>query len=1117
MVNRFSLEVKCMWNKLNVESHGPSGRTPRLAMMRMQPMLVAMILLGCLRPGAQAQGEGREGSPAVVNPVAASPLRQAISLDGTWDFATDPQKIGEAQHWFDPGTALPGKQSIQVPGCWEAQGIGGPGLSTTVTPERSVRPLKGSYVGAAWYRKAVTIPLNWGDKRVWLKVGGVNAQGWFWVNGQFVARLSSYCGTYKYDVTDLVKPGETATVAALVRNDVPSFKGLFGWIHRFGGIYRSVELEATPARLVDYAYVDGIYDEKKASVHVRLRSTGGSGADQCEVTVKISALTGEKAGAGTGSVTLAGAGTQEVVVDAPLSPFNAWSPEHPNLYKAEITLRAGGREIDGWVERFGVKKIEVRGDRFFLNNQPCFIRGYGDDFVYPLTLTTPASREEHRKRLAMAKAYGFGYVRHHTHCEIPEYYEMADELGIMVQPELPYYGPQPSDGVFRPKEDLLELDAHYRRYVSFTTFCTGNEGWLGSPADVEVYKLAKEIDPLRLAQHQDGGKNTPENSDFGTGPITTWPAGSFTSTRPYFCHEYMNLATMEDPRLAAKYSGVIKPSVTPETFKGELDQAGLSWEWGMAILDGGNTLQRIYQKQGLEHARLEPGCDGYIYWTIADVGFPAAQGLFNQFWEVKPNGASAEYFREFNRPTAILAQMNPADQILGAGDQLEVDWRISAFDTQAIADKTLNWKIEADGKTLAQDVIAGVNAATGDVKSIGKSVLVAPAVDRAVKARLVVELAETGIRNSWDIWLFPQPKTGEGRGLAASEGIYRELSQRYPGLARAGSPEADAAGLLLTDKLDQAAMQTLAQGKNVLLLRLSGPNPGVHLGWWGMSGQTGTAVARHPAFGDFPHEGVMNQLFFRLIKGTTKAGEAEIKTVEPLMVGSGNQGYLIHVFQAKAGRGKLLASGLDLLSGKSEAAYLLDQFIAYARSERFQPQGSFDLEQVRARMEEADRLAKSMNGWSQTLRAVEKQPYNSFMGVTDMAIVRLNSGDRSLDWRTQPVPRELDPAKDFTFKWAAGMGYMSEPGGTLTLRLNGKDLIDFEPGIKKATWHRAEGKITLQYESKTTNDIDGSGYMTLTLPASMLKPGEPANLSVAPKAGASRRWFGVYETPAATP
>ena len=131
-----------------------------------------------------------------------------------------------------------------------------------------------------------------------------------------------------------------------------------------------------------------------------------------------------------------------------------WSPEDPKLYVADarIVPATGTRAIDGWRERFGVRKWEVRGSDFYLNNRKHFVRGFGDDNIYPITFCSPASREEHRRHLELAKEYGFNYVRHHTHCEIPEYYEAADEVGIMIQPELPYYGRAAHGGVcLRPE------------------------------------------------------------------------------------------------------------------------------------------------------------------------------------------------------------------------------------------------------------------------------------------------------------------------------------------------------------------------------------------------------------------------------------------------------------------------------------------------------------------------------------------------------------------------------------------------------------------------------------------------------------------------------------------
>ena len=74
------------------------------------------------------------------------------------------------------------------------------------------------------------------------------------------------------------------------------------------------------------------------------------------------------------------------------------------------------------------------------------------------------------------------------------------------------------------------------------------------------------------------------------------------------------------------------------------------------------------------------------------------------------------------------------------------------------------------------------------------------------------------------------------------------------------------------------------------------------------------------------------------------------------MVGHGSQGYLAHVFQAKASNGRLFASGLNLLSENPESVYLLHQFIEYVRSPYFNPQGHLPTTQLKKWKEAAKLL-----------------------------------------------------------------------------------------------------------------------------------------------------------------
>jgi len=916
----------------------------------------------------QASQAGRQAVPAVVNPVLRSKLRQTMILDGDWDFAVDPNQQGEKGGWYRPGVALPDQTTIQVPACWEAQGVGGRGTTHNMwPPEQANKPLRGSYVGAAWYKKRVKIPPEWRGKEIWLKFGGVNAQGWFWANGTFLSHDKSFCGTYKYRVTDLVDADANLVIAVKARNDVPSAKGLLNYIHVFGGLYRSAELEATPPVLIDYAYVEGDLDARAAKVHVKVRSTDAEDETvQAEVTVAT--LDGRRAGGAVADVTVPAGATADVFLNVQIDPFRSWSPEHPNLYRADIVLKRGGKAVDGWTERFGVRKWEVRGADLYLNNRRYFVRGYGDDAIYPLTLVSPASRETHRRNLQLAHDFGFNYVRHHTHCELPEFFEAADEVGMMVQPELAYWGARPSAGAgwFRPKEDLTELVTHYRRYVSLATYSTGNEGHLGSPIDQQVYALAKKLDPTRLFMHQDGGHNVPGNSDFGTGPMFIWKANTIPDGgRAWIAHEYLNLAVCRDPRLAAKYTGAQLPPLPQELYKNELDSSGLDIAWRDSALDAGHHLQKLWQKIGLESARLDTACDGYSYWTILNVDCFADQGLLDQFWGVKKS--TPEFFCQFNGATAILAAhgRSPigADQrILAEGDALKVDWWISHFDEAPLEQAVLLWHVETDGpapirrsaesrragSVLGRGRVEGIELGAGMAAKVGAVSWTVPALRKPVHARLVAAIEKTEIRNSWDLWLFPRPEKTSGKGLAASEQVHKVLASRYPGIALVGEPMAKRARVMITDRMDQAFFEALEAGKSVVLAKLPGPRQSLMTGWWLMGHatgeQTGAVIAESPVFGDFPHQGHLNLLFSRLLGTAVKCSEMTYRGTEKLIVTRGKPplGYLAYAFQGKAGKGKLLACGLNVLNDNVEAAHLLDQFIKYARSPRFEPRGEFD-------------------------------------------------------------------------------------------------------------------------------------------------------------------------------
>jgi beta-galactosidase len=1046
---------------------------------------------------AETQEQQREATPAKVNPVLRSKLSQTISLDGKWDFATDPQKQGEKKQWYRSDVPLPNKRDIQVPGCWEAQGVGEPGYSQPpairVVFEVANRPILASYHGSAWYRKTIEVPAKWQDNKIWLKFGGINSVGWIWVNGKFVAKHYEYAGTYKYDITDLVTAGKSATVAVLVRNDIPSLQGESQCIRTYGGLYRSVELEATPSVLVDYAYVQGDLDTKSAAVHATIRSEA-SESRKVKVEVKLKTLKGKKAGKASKSITIEPGKTTEVVFDIPVKPFKSWSPEHPNLYRADIVIKDGKKAVHGWVERFGIKKFETHNKQFLLNNNPHFLRGYGDDHTYPLTICSPADRKAHLENLSKARAFGFNFVRHHTHVEFPEYFQAADELGMMVQPEIPYLPHEDgvksqSGGRIDPLGDLRTLVKHFRGYVSLSVYGGGNEGHYKDELAKELYELAKELDPSRPWISQDGdnkintanGLNTQLTGDYsdfqamtrvGSGDPFQVPITEEEDKWPLLQHEFQSFSTGPDARLEPKYRDGYAPDQKLADAQALVEAVGLDWKWGAACIDAGHRLQSIFHKIGLESSRLDPRLDGYTLWLLVDFPPFAYNGIMDVFYGYKQN--TPEYFRTFNQSVVLLAKdpdpkpwlfitnekwpsLGPPDYVFDqaaiekrmtenptvmrpmlnafydrplyvSGQTIPVEWAVSNFGEVPIKNAKMTWRLFDGKEVLSKKTLSNVTVEIGDVATVTKAQITMPEVTKPLKARLELAIDRGRWSNSWDIWVFPElkKKADLGQKLAVSEGLYDLLSNRYDNVVRLTDPAAKDAKVLIVDEDGDAIVESLKQGKKVLYLNVPEKQRitvgARRMGSWFWREQAGTVIeAEHPAFGDFPNEGFMNQPWFRLMDRAAKlTPNGPVKQADMLMVGYGNVGefsfafntnvgYYSYVFEANSGKGSVLVSGLDLTRNNRdlpESAYLLDQMIRYVVSEDFSPTGRVDPSFFRG-MVDATAILKQLNGFDKIINTVVSQSYDSgSFGLLPTHFVRQTDGKGTLKWRTKPLTED---------------------------------------------------------------------------------------------------------------
>ena len=1094
---------------------------------------------------------GRESSLAVVNPVIRSPHQSVLSLRGDWEFAVDPEAVGIKNDWMKPGANWSGLRTMPVPGNWESNGVGEPGISTTwdCKWDHAPTPLRNIYIGSAWYRKNVNIPENWNGKKVWLKIGGVRAQGWFWINGQPVGHVTNYCGSFKFDVTDLVQPGTDAILTALIRNDVPARNGQVSSRHIWGGINRDIELEATPEIRLDNVECFGNFDEKNVKVRLVLGHDIKEKGNKSAVKIDVKTLDQndpikpiKNVGSIRKEIVLGNGSVTEAFVVVGLSEFRPWSPESPNLYLAEVSLYGNdGKTIThGWSERFGIKKLEVRNKRFFLNDKPYFLRGYGHDDIHPLTLISPADRDYHRKTLKIARAAGFVYTRQHTYCDIPEYFDAADELGIMIQLELPYY---PYNGYhtvesfdFDPKRDLNEAIDHHRRYVSQTTYSMGNEGHLGTPLDNELKTLVHERHPGALAHHNDGGVNTPSNSDFDSPnawcspyhtaatSIEPWQPGAFDYVdMPFVAHEYLNLALKFDPRISDRFTGVILPPRPIDRYEKQLTNRGLDRRWGDACLDAGHALQKYYQKAGLESARLDPECDGYSFWGFLDSIIKyggeddfTGQGMFNAFREPKINGVTPEQVVRFNGPSTILMTSDLKSPILVAGEKVRLTLIASYFSPNDVKNGNLVWTLKSGNKLLVTGKIGNITLATGDVKKVGEADFTVPECANAEALTFEATLFGSSkplAVNDWKFWMFPKREKKTLQGVAVTSALFETLAKRYDGLLKAETSEAD---IVIGKSNEPAVAAALSKGKRVFLIGDAGGPPNVSLGWWWIGDQVGTAFAKHAAFGDFPHEGFISPLWFRLIKkGIPITADMPFGKMEFLAVGEGRSDYFLYAAQTAADNGTkiLLTHGLDLLADTPEGTYLLDQMLDYVRSDAFQPTGKFDvggyLEEIRLR----EIALTQMNGWQRTISSPLQYTGDAY--ITGRGTMRFTFFDKPGDivWDSLPVAEPADENdQTYTFHWLFGVGFVPDRSLDVALSMNDTLLLEFTANVADRSREFKNGEIELKYRRLVFDGRESTGIMALTVPHSLVEPGKSVRFKLScAKPGQSESWIGILE------
>jgi beta-galactosidase len=913
---------------------------------------IAVILLFCVLPV----------------PGAESAPRPQIDLNGTWEFRLDPEGRGSREGWATRAAGF--EERIQVPGVWQAQGFGKPsGI------------LRHHYTGEAWYRRVVAVPSDWAGRKVWLRVGGVVRRASVYVNGQLVGEHEGFSSPFSLDVSEAVRPGSQNVITFLVANpgeDVTEspdkqrssqVTGMFTYIGNWGGIYGKVHLEATHPTWIDEVAIRPDVAGRRAVFQVAVNSRSGSALAQGKILVSVGRETAES------PLRISSSGSIEPVeVALPLPNARLWSPEDPHLHTATIRLVENGQQRDQVEERFGMREITTRGDQLLLNGKPLYLRGYGDDNIEVLTGVPPADKEVHLKRLRVARSYGFNAVRFHSKTPIREYFQAADEAGMLVMAELPvaytmHFLPHKE----QLKREMGRILRSFRNHPSFLSLALGNEfnlNWLKSEEErkeflntvAEFYRYGKSIDPTRLILSNDGYvmRPTDMHSLFRDAP------GDVPSVRHEFGSYYCSLP---DVSLIDQFTGVIVPTWLREK-KAWVERRGLSQRYPTYLLNS-QRLQHFGQKYQIEAARKLPEFTGYHYWLIVD--FPGGtgegdsweEGWLDYFW--RPKVTTPEQGQELNSPVLLMINKGPGERTLWNDEQRLIEVTVSNYGERDIRGGVLSWKLHSEGKQVGEGRLQNIQAPLGKLSNIGSFRIGPDTGPDAQKLQLVVELTDGSATytNRWDFWTFPRNSRLQSSPVAVVSDVrWHSLRRLYPFIVDADQAAEKKPAVWITSRLDSRAMEVLKSGGRVLLLadRDQFQRSGDAHFFPASGGAQGTMVRQHPALQGFPHQGYFDLQFFNLMEGGWNFAiddfpnefepiAGSIRTTSSFLSKQKELSRTGYLFEANVEGGGLLVSTLavreHLDEAYPEAVFLFDRLLRYVSGPQFKPAGSLSSEQLK--------------------------------------------------------------------------------------------------------------------------------------------------------------------------
>lgn len=540
-----------------------------------------------------------------------------INLNGQWSYTFDFARSGMDRELFR-SEGFDGQITVPFAPQSELSGVG----FTDFIPEM-------------WYQRSLEIPADWDGKRILLHFGAVDYIASIYIDGKIAGRHWGGSSSFTIDITRLVNAGKTHNLVIRVEDDERSgeyAKGKqcgryasFGCEYtRTTGIWQTVWMEAVHKDGLKDVYVIPDLDQSRFVFRPEYHAV------QQGQKLRIRILDNGKT---VSEKTIPA--TAQSQAELTVKKVKTWSPEDPFLYDIEYdVLSAEGKVIDHVKAYAGMRKIQVIGNRLYLNDEPVYLRLVLDQGFYPDGIWTAPTDEALKRDIELSMAAGFNGARLHQKIFEPRFHYWADRLGYLTWGESASWGANinrigSARNFLTEWEEAVVRDRNHPSIIMWTPF---NETW-EHPDNREaareacrfvsdIYDLTKDLDYRPC--HDVSGNYHVKTDIFSVhqyeqdpAKFTAWIAPVDGKVRQ---HDLENREVEYDgqPYLVDEYGGI--KWVVGQEF------SEISWGYGNAP----KTIEEVYERmEALTDAIL--GFDhicGYCYTQLTDVE-QEQNGIYN--------------------------------------------------------------------------------------------------------------------------------------------------------------------------------------------------------------------------------------------------------------------------------------------------------------------------------------------------------------------------------------------------------------------------------------------------------------------------------------------------------